>query len=309
MNKKKLVVLIDGTGNDKDDETTPLTNVGKFNKFLHVKDGSIFYSSGPATLGNDQIAGGLGFSDSIEEYINSAYKWLAKRSKYVDIDQNIYLMGFSRGAYIARALSWILYYAGLPDDPNDCKSRVKTFYDKDFAALKFAKSHDKVSLKDGDIRFLGVWDTVKSSSLPDVCDEKISPLVQKAFHAMALDECRKDFQVLKFEKDPRVQQMWFIGCHSDIGGGYKECELSDISCLEMVKVALKSDLSFRKSEMNTLHPNPLSEDIHDEYKNSVAWKLRGKECRVYNGEEIHSSAIERVQVTSYVPMCKNFPYS
>jgi hypothetical protein len=56
-------------------------------------------------------------------------------------------------------------------------------------------------------------------------------MVDRGFHAMALDEERLDFPVTRWQKDPRIQEVWFTGAHSDVGGGYPaaECGLSDIA--------------------------------------------------------------------------------
>lgn len=309
MSDTKLIILIDGTCNDKDNKATYPTNVAKLKRCLAEDSKVIFYESGPGTFGGEAVTGGIGLASSMIEHILSPYYWLAKRHSNLSISKNIYLMGFSRGAYIVRSLSWVLYYAGIPKNPNDCKERLRKLYAGKFDELKELKKNDKVILNEGDIKFLGALDTVKSSTLPDVHDEELCPLVEKASHAMALDECRKSFQILKFKPNTRVKQMWFIGCHSDIGGGYKESDLSDITCKWMASEAFQAGLKFKKSEIAKLKPNPLSENIHDEYADSLIWKSLGKVYRVYEAEGIHKSVATRIESLAYSPMCKNYPNS
>src|SRR5262249_3853966 len=95
----------------------------------------------------------------------------------------------------------------------------------------------RVSLKPTDfvtgvrIRSVGVWDTVGSLGIPDYVkgarrdffsfiDNKLSLMVDRGFHAMALDEMRRDFPIERWDADPRIEEMWFVGAHSDVGGGY-----------------------------------------------------------------------------------------
>jgi uncharacterized protein (DUF2235 family) len=98
-----------------------------------------------------------------------------------------------------------------------------------------------------EIKFIGVWDTVGSLGLPlfvlDKLDDKtlfafhdteLSKIVKNACHAVAIDERRKDFDVTLWDSDKlkdgqQMEQRWFVGSHSDIGGGYEDPRLSDIT--------------------------------------------------------------------------------
>jgi hypothetical protein len=112
----------------------------------------------------------------------------------------------------------------------------------------------RVSLKESDfiplvrIRTVAVWDTVGSLGIPgyvkgarrdlfSFVDDRLSAMVDNGFHAMALDEERRDFPVERWDPDPRIEEMWFIGAHSDVGGGYPaaECGLSDIALSWMMQ--------------------------------------------------------------------------
>ena len=189
----------------------------------------------------------------------------------------IHIVGFSRGAYTARALAGMIASVGLLktgtlDATNKtqaylrgfeawlkCKGIVFTGNGRlsslltavtDFAEGAVAR----VTLKPDDlisgvrIKSVGVWDTVGAMGIPEYVqgarrdffafvDRKLSPLVDHGFHAMALDERRRDFPVTRWNPDPRVDEAWFVGAHSDCGGGYpmSESGLSDVALDWMMK--------------------------------------------------------------------------
>jgi len=184
---------------------------------------------------------------------------------------SIHIAGFSRGAYTARALAGMISGVGLLNprkyDPNDksdayvrglaawfkCKGIVfqgdKKLSSLLNAILDFAgETVATIALRKGSlipnvpIKSVGVWDTVGAMGVPNYVkgsrkdffsfvDTRLSPAVERGFHAMALDERRRDFPVTRWDRDKRVEEMWFIGAHSDVGGGYpaRESGLSDIS--------------------------------------------------------------------------------
>ncbi|MEJ0038596.1 MAG: DUF2235 domain-containing protein [Gammaproteobacteria bacterium] len=192
-------------------------------------------------------------------------------SRYYEPGDSIHITGFSRGAYTARSLAGMIAKVGLLNnktyDPSDkdqayrrgfeawVKAKGMSFEGKGFltnvlttVAMLAEGVLGRVSLKPSDfvplvrIHTVGVWDTVGSLGIPgyvkggrrdlfSFIDDKLSPMVDNGFHAMALDEMRRDFPVERWDPDPRVEEMWFIGAHSDVGGGYPaaECGLSDIA--------------------------------------------------------------------------------
>ena len=104
------------------------------------------------------------------------------------------------------------------------------------------------------IRFLGLWDTVEAYGMPVVelkrainwalwpmlfGDMKLSASVERAVHALSLDDERTTFHPLLWDEQweaelaalrnvapARVTQVWFAGVHSNVGGGYPEDQLS-----------------------------------------------------------------------------------
>jgi uncharacterized protein (DUF2235 family) len=193
-------------------------------------------------------------------------------SRYYEPGDSIHIVGFSRGAYTARALAGMIAKVGLLNTKNYNVNNNEQAYRRGYEAWLKAKGMSfegkgfltnllgsvaaladgllsKISLKPDDfvtgvrIRSVGVWDTVGSLGIPDYVkgarrdlfsfiDNKLSPMVDHGFHAMALDEMRRDFPVERWDADPsRIEEVWFIGAHSDVGGGYpaSECGLSDIA--------------------------------------------------------------------------------
>jgi uncharacterized protein (DUF2235 family) len=192
-------------------------------------------------------------------------------SRHYERGDAIHITGFSRGAYTARALAGMIAAAGLLNpakyDPDDksaaylrglaawlkCKGVVfkgdKKLSSLLNAIIDFAgDTVARAALKKGDliprvpIKSVGVWDTVGSMGIPNYVsgsrkdffsfvDTKLSRTVEHGFHAMALDERRRDFPVTRWDKDARIEEVWFIGAHSDVGGGYPadESGLSDLT--------------------------------------------------------------------------------
>jgi len=171
----------------------------------------------------------------------------------------IHIVGFSRGAYTARALAGMIAKVGLLNpnayDPSDraeayrlgvaawCKSKGVTLQGAGqltdlathflgFVQSFFASQLGPNSLLPNiDIESVGVWDTVGSLGIPAYVggsrydlfrftDTALSPRVHNGFHAMAVDELRVDFPVTRWDAREGVRQVWFAGAHSDVGGGY-----------------------------------------------------------------------------------------
>jgi uncharacterized protein (DUF2235 family) len=184
----------------------------------------------------------------------------------------IFLLGFSRGAFTVRALAGLLYRCGLPakqfaeDDQAfaSCFSQAYAAYQphcEDRVSIdRFTKTYGARKI---DIHFAGIWDTVKSyggirpRSLPHL---RHNPAVRQVRHALALDERRSWFLPTSWggidgdshlastlRPDPRyksqqVTEVWFRGCHSDIGGGDEEAGTARISFRWMLGEATHAGL-------------------------------------------------------------------
>lgn len=256
---KRLVLCCDGTWNraDQQEEEVPCpTNVVKMAYRVAKRAGDtlqvIYYHQGVGT-GNavDRYSGGA-FGDGLEENIHDAYRFLV--ANYEPGDE-IYLFGFSRGAYTARSLAGmirkcgILKRAAVPQyrAALDLYRRADRTPDSP-DAIAFKKTNSVHGEDNVPIRFIGVWDTVGALGIPlrglrgatrkdyQFHDTALSRSVRFAYHALAIDEHRGPFEpTLWHALDPAgqpkggqtLEQVWFCGAHSDVGGGYPETGLSD----------------------------------------------------------------------------------
>jgi uncharacterized protein (DUF2235 family) len=128
------------------------------------------------------------------------------------------------------------------------------------------------------IRFVGVWDTVDAYGLPirelkqgidkylwplALEDRELQPEIQKACHALSIDDQRRTFHPLLWDESDdkelaadtdheRLSQVWFSGVHSNIGGGYPEDGLSYISLAWMIMEAQKNGLRFHPAAVSSI---------------------------------------------------------
>ena len=302
-NDVNLVLLFDGTDNDLND-TVSLTNVAKLKKMI-AYDGIMpeaFYSSGVGTQSNEKEGGsilGLG----IQNRLGSGFRWLTNQfndPSTILTTKRIFLFGFSRGAYIARAFSWLIHYCGIPSDANQCEELLQLFWQRKYDILLEKRQQNNFT---PEIELLGVWDTVKSAPLcPDFNDTELCPNVIEGAHAMSLDEKRSTFPVLKWEKynpSSRMTQEWFPGIHSDIGGGYAEADLSDITLLWMLELARKHHLHFQADLVQQLKPNPCGK-MHNE-ADKAKWKALGRVARHIVDEPVNQAVFIRCAQSNYQP--------
>lgn len=256
MATRRLVLLFDGTWNKPESNT----NVERLRQLIAPRDTAgieqvVNYLPGVGvSAGLTHLLGGA-FGYGLAGNVMDGYRWL---SETWQTDDDIYLFGFSRGAYTARSLGGMIRKCGLlrrSADGNVTKADVSRAYDfyrntdnkpDDPAAQNFRHSH---SVEIG-IHFIGVWDTVGSLGIPDIAswfpyarsryefhDTELSKIVKYAYQALALDEHRADFAPAVWTRNPfslkpgesmtskkpeqiDIEQRWFIGSHSDVGGGY-----------------------------------------------------------------------------------------
>ena len=203
---------------------------------------------------------GRGFSKNILD----CYRFLFD---HFEAGDQIFLFGFSRGAATVRSLSAFIHLFGvLPKSRADLIDKAFTIYKiKDPAKRKekakvFIDKHHTMWSK---IKFLGVWDTVAALGLPvkfvsvamdrifahKFHNFKLSESVEFARQALSIDEERKTFQPVLWENmdiDDKMKQVWFCGVHTDVGGGYKEDALSNISLKWMINEAVSKKLIIYK---------------------------------------------------------------
>lgn len=331
---KRLVVCCDGTWNNSDQEDNGVpapTNVFKLHNAVAESDTNNaliqlkYYHpgvGGEGGLARSVLGGAIGAG--ISRHICSAYHWIG--ANYEEGDE-IFLFGFSRGAFTIRSLCGFLSN-GLLNLQNleseESWDRVDTAYKKgyrksatiaDWSEPEWQFFHQKEALP---IHFIGVWETVGALGVPDDLeifnlfdipkrwrfhDTKLKPNVKTARHAMALDEIRSSFSVARWENAHQhtdAIELWFPGAHSDVGGGYAECDLSNGALLWMMEESANAGLAFRQSVQASIKSEPLGV-MHNSYKGAMA-KLRSRPRNIdamlpYNKERFHSGALERQRVS------------
>lgn len=283
--KRRLIVCADGTWNTPDEESdggvpTP-TNVGKIHRAISAQDASgveqkSYYEFGVGTkpsFWDKWFGGGLG--KGIDEHILNCYKFLVQEYSMGD---EIYLFGFSRGAYTVRSLAGLIRNSGLLRREHAVYAgKAYDFYrDRDASthpagdeAKQFRHEHSYTEYQDGidstPIECIGVWDTVGALGVPlDVFkglneikysfhDTTLSGRVKNAFHALAIDERRGPFKPTLWRQPNEdaeanrnwLEQAWFTGVHSNVGGGCPDAGLSDTALVWMKdRVSERTGLRF-----------------------------------------------------------------
>lgn len=167
----------------------------------------------------------------INRQIRRAYGHLANRYRPGD---RIVLLGYSRGAFAVRSLAGVIDRVGLLRSDEATENNIETayrHYQTEEPADDFARAHCHAAVE---IEMVGVWDTVKALgiimpvlwrlSVPAHAfhDHRLGASVRHGYHALALDETRVVYNAVMWDVpdhyDGRVEQVWFRGNHSDVGG-------------------------------------------------------------------------------------------
>jgi uncharacterized protein (DUF2235 family) len=296
---KRLFVCCDGTWNSDSDEfqgvPVPTNVVRFFNALSEYGDDGVaqlrYYHVGVgANEGRVRrlIDGALGIGLSRD--IRTAYKWL---SDHYEEDSEIFVIGFSRGAFTARSLVGMLHHCGLPHEASwALVKQAWNLYRLDPKIAENLSRQERFRIEHGKpppVRFLGVWETVGALGIPEIMnffgfrrqrfefhDTTLSPEVERAVQGLAIDEQRNNFFPTLWTDgdgcDPaRVTQVWFPGVHADVGGGYKETGLSDATLKWMIGEAAQCGAVFESEMLRQLaHADQLSPSaIHGVLHNSL----------------------------------------
>lgn len=226
--------------------------------------------------------GGTGYG--IAHTIRLAYKFLIE---HYQPDDRIFLFGFSRGAFAIRSLAGFVDCVGVGlravpadslDQAIDQAYFAYEYLQGDTDALRLGikeylhefpkgSTHDfqadNLDFNSLPIYLIGIWDAVEALGLPahatvftgvfnSYHQTQLPPNVSHAYHALSLHELRSDFQphlwTNKHSSSQILEQRWFVGDHSDVGGGHDNRQLSDFSlhwmleCVENAGFAAVHDL-------------------------------------------------------------------
>jgi len=294
---RNLIIGCDGTWNDTDEV---YTNVAKILNACSSVDQETHYEEGVGTAYWEALPGGI-YGKGLDRQILGAYRFLRRRladKNWQREENKVFIFGFSRGAYAARRLAGLIAQCGVPAKAVDINLAWQLYLRRDELSTGELKQQGR--LFDIQIEMLGVWDTVKTTTDEDFNDLKLPTCVVKGYHAMAIDEERKFFPVLKWDAEDRVYQVWFAGVHSDVGGGYNETGLSDISLHWMIDRAYGHGVKFKASSVNKLKDDP-GDMKHESYDG--IWEPFGTLKRsIAKSEIIHASVKERIdKLADYRP--------
>lgn len=265
----RLAVFFDGTWN------TPTDRTNVDNLFRLLETGDPAQQRGTYIQGVGTASGGLlssfwnalggAFGDGLSENICAGYEWLVRN--YQTGDQ-IYLLGFSRGAYSARSLAGMIRRCGVLHSNH--LDRIGEAYELYRRELK-PDSPGELRFRDQfahetAIEFVGVWDTVGTLGIPigdfdlpgfrgsyAFHDTNLSSKVRAAYHALAIHEFRSAYLPTFWTSSEKqrpaelpVEQRWFLGAHSNVGGGYAEDQLCNLSCRWIQRMAERHGLGFER---------------------------------------------------------------
>ena len=318
---KNIVVCCDGTGNEYGDHNT---NVVKLYEALFRDANQVaFYDPGVGTysifdgdLGRcaDYFLGKVSpwarrldtilakaFGAGLKRNMEDAYRYLMD---HYQPDDKVFLFGFSRGAYTARALAGMLYRCGLLQQGN---ANLLPYVSRIYHAgvwPEWLQRFKKTYCHDCRPHLIGVWDTVGSMGWfwgRTFFDTELNNHVKYGYHAISIDEQRKKYPVSLWNDaatagSQTIQQVWFPGFHSDVGGWYHcpTASLSDTALVWMLKKAQAQGLRLKEGWWHDLKPNP-SGRIHP--SRTGLWRLSRPAPRVIpQGAMIHGSVLARMRV-------------
>ena len=286
------------------------------------------------------FAGATGWG--LSRNVRQLYKELVR---IYDPGDRIFLFGFSRGAFTVRTLVGLIAACGilkfqrlqttaaLDAMVNETYKVYRKSYRTELAKLFLGEPDTSTITKfksehchpcDIEFTFMGVWDTVDAVGLPfhlsdfintviyrfKFRDHKLSKLVKHACHALAIDDERHSFHPILWdereEKTGRIEQVWFAGAHSNVGGGYPKQGMSLVALEWMMR---KAECTGGEGEGLRLlaadralyydHAN-VDDKLYDPRSGLgvfYRWKVRdiGEICRMHHAKPgVHLSVLERI---------------
>lgn len=274
---KRIVVCADGTWNrpEEDVESDVATNVLRLARAIKpvANDGKpqqVFYDWGVGSY-HSRVSGGIA-GRGIHKNIMDGYRYIVQN---YSPGSEIFLFGFSRGAYTVRCICGLINNCGILKRPdarliqeafNHYKKIGPQYAPAGEKSVAFRSQHSHVSRE---VHFAGVWDTVGALGIPfsilglfdrtdEFYDAKLGSNVRMARHALAIDERRQDFEPTIWDRRDNLdlKQVWFSGVHTDVGGGYAIDDngllASDYPLDWMMKEASKAGLSLESHLKSTL---------------------------------------------------------
>jgi uncharacterized protein (DUF2235 family) len=329
---KRIVLCADGTWNnrdqvDKDSHKRRPTNVTKLARAVRPRsaagiDQIVCYHDGIGVRGGfDRFTGGA-FGRGMEVNVRTLYRFVLYNYEPGD---ELFFFGFSRGAFTVRTLAGFMRQVGLVEKDDD-------YYVPDIYACyessqgPGSKAWEKAfhnvrgTRPCPPIRLIGVWDTVGALGAPGFLgqlfnrnkyryhDIGLNSSIEAGYHAIALDERRKAFAPNVWHRPPdwhgSLEQAWFPGVHSDVGGGYTPDGLANEALHWMVEKAEAAGLDVDGQYLK--HFRPCFNGVRHESMTTL-YRLLGAYERPIgaseDGESVHQCALDRMNLPSlaYAP--------
>ena len=310
--ERKHIILLDGTLNDETGLNADglVTNIVNLKRLLvdEYDNQIVRYHRG---VGNDndnswvksRWKGATG--KAIATIIEKAYARFVQDWQKGD---RIYIFGFSRGAAAARILASKIAENGVPNSISITLIPIENKETKVIEQTIYHVQIDDSKKQDVDIEFLGVWDTVSALGLGNnflrfwgiksfykrkignkthdlFLNDTIASNIKKAVHIVAIDETRNIFvpslMNQKEKNEEVIQEIWFPGVHSDVGGSYEEDEIAKVTLYYMIE---QLELWNKSRSLNEFSFNPNAYNKHVKSRIDNAYfhfhgKATGKDLR------------------------------
>jgi uncharacterized protein (DUF2235 family) len=281
-----------------------------------------FYDDGVGADGMplEKLIGGA-IGDGLFQKIKDGY---TKISQVYEQGDDIFIFGFSRGAYTARCIAGMIAVCGLPTkafDDNLIQTAFQAYRDKGQRA-QLLSSLNAYGLFDAKIKMVGVWDTVGALGIPAIfggidliqygfLDTTLHPDVLNAYQALAIDERRQQFPPTLWTSQPVagqvLEQVWFAGCHGDVGGGGSYPGLADVTLGWMMRKAHGLGLEFDDDVWNHYSSVPSTDalaQVDDSWR--IYWMIP-KPRQISGNAALSNSVVNRCQsIPGYRPVNLTF---
>lgn len=303
---KNIVVCLDGTGNEV--KATGRSNVVKLFEVLDLRDPERqvgYYDPGVGTFASPSAwspparfisrMGGLALGNGMRQNLGEAYRYLMN---VWQPDDRVFVFGFSRGAYTARALAGMVHRIGLlrPGSEHLVPYAVSVYArrrgDSDLSGDKGWDRMDVFSealartiqgrSRSLPIHFMGLFDTVKAANIlgrdlkwPYT---RSLPNVRRVRHAVSINEKRRPYREYLIDPDADhendLRETWFAGVHSDIGGSFPEdSRLGNITLRWVIDAAESADLVLREKAVAARCSLTASDAVGRIHANNPMWVL------------------------------------
>ena len=304
---KNIVVCCDGTRAEYGESNDNTNVVRLFERLGSDGEGQVSYYDpgvgtysplrGPIGRGLDKLAMAVSGS-GVDTNVQEAYRYLMDNYQQGD---RLYLFGYSRGAHTVRALAGMLHKCGLltKGSHNLIPYAAKAYRGKDD---EIARSFKGSFSRECRPHLIGVWDTVAATGW--LCwrkyfsNHRLNSDVTYGYQALSVDETRAHFQVARWDESEipegqMIEQVWFPGCHADVGGQKADRPVSDVSLEWMLRSAKSKGLVLRDDWREELQLGSLGEIKPS--RRHVWLLLPMRRRHIPEGAKIHKSVFQRME--------------